>query len=125
MRARVGARLLATLLAIAIVVGVALVWGVEELRWRAQVLALVAPGQIPDLGFVESLQMLRPGSQQYLRGLLETRNPYASILNPASAPSDIQTGATVFQENCAGCHGVDARGHERAPALVARSFAHG
>lgn len=102
-----------------------LIWRVDDLRWRVQVVALVGSGSIPDLGLMEALQMLRPGSKYWLKGLLETRNPYASILNPESGPADIQAGSALFRANCAGCHGVDAHGHERAPALVGRSLTHG
>jgi hypothetical protein len=45
------------------------IWRVEDLRWRVRVLALVATGKIPDMGVMESLQMLRPGSRYWLKGL--------------------------------------------------------
>jgi len=115
----------AMLLLLAILGGAVLIWRVEELRWRIQVLTLVAAGKIPDLGLLESLQMLRPGSKYWLKELLDTRNPYASISNPDASPQDVEVGVSLFRSNCAGCHGADAKGHELAPALVGRTLAHG
>jgi alcohol dehydrogenase (cytochrome c) len=122
---RAGRILAAALVLLAVSGGATLIWAVEDLRWRAQVLALIATGRIPDLGLLESLPMLRPGSKYWLRGLLETRNPYASILNPESGPDNVEAGAAAFHANCAGCHGADAHGHERSPALVGRTLTHG
>jgi alcohol dehydrogenase (cytochrome c) len=117
--------LLACAMLLAILGAAVLIWRVEDLRWRVQVFTLVAAGKIPDLGLIESLQMLRPGSKYWLKELLETRNPYASISNPDAGPRDVETGATLFRSNCAGCHGADAKGRELAPALVGRTLAHG
>jgi alcohol dehydrogenase (cytochrome c) len=99
--------------------------GGESLRWRARVAVLVATGQVPDLGLIEALRMLRPGSGYWLEGLVETRSPYASISNPHKEPADLESGAALFRANCAACHGADARGRELAPALVGRTLKHG
>jgi len=115
----------ATLLLVAMVGAAVLVWRVEGLRWRAQVLVLVAGGKIPDLGLIESLPMLRPGSKYWLKELLETRNAYASISNPDAGPQDVAAGAALFRSNCAACHGADAKGRELAPALIGRNLDHG
>ena len=43
----------------------------------------------------------------------------AYLLQPAQAQrSDANPGAQRFMEYCAGCHGADARGGEKAPSLV-------
>jgi alcohol dehydrogenase (cytochrome c) len=119
------AMLVCAILLLAILGAAVLTWRVEDLRWRVQVFTLVAAGKIPDLGLIESLQMLRPGSKYWLKELLETRNPYASISNPDAGPQDVETGAALFRSNCAACHGADAKGRELAPALVGRTLAHG
>jgi alcohol dehydrogenase (cytochrome c) len=106
------------------VAGVYVIGG-SSLRWRAQVVALVASGQIPDLGLMDALSMVRPSSGYWLESLPVTRNPYASISNTHAAPADIAAGAAVFRQDCAGCHGADGKGHERAPALVGRIQTHG
>jgi PQQ-dependent dehydrogenase (methanol/ethanol family) len=37
---------------------------------------------------------------------------------PSVAPSNVTEGAKVFAQRCAGCHGADARGTDRGPALA-------
>src|SRR5881396_3337308 len=37
---------------------------------------------------------------------------------PSVAPSNLTEGAKVFAQRCAGCHGADARGTDRGPALA-------
>lgn len=125
MTVRAALRVCALLVIGVLLTAALIVWRMDELRWRVQVLSLVARGEIPDLGLIEAARMLRPGSKYYLRGLLDTRNPYASISNPDSSPQDIEAGAALFRSNCSACHGVDARGREIAPSLLGRTFAHG
>ncbi len=112
-------------LGLAILSAIVVIWRVESLRWRLQVLILVTTGEIPDLGLRDAVHMLRPGSSYWLKGLLDTHSPYATIVNPDSSPQDVKAGAAAFRSNCAACHGADARGFEGAPALVGRTLAHG
>ncbi len=44
--------------------------------------------------------------------------PSASESPPAFAVSPAGKAATAYAANCAACHGADARGTERAPALI-------
>lgn len=112
-------------LGIVMLVSGVLAWRTPELRWRLRVLALVAAGNVPDLGLRDAVRMLRPNSGYWLKGLTDTHSAYATIVNPDSSPQDIKAGARLFRSNCAACHGADARGHERAPALVGRHLLHG
>jgi alcohol dehydrogenase (cytochrome c) len=93
-------------------------------RWRAQVVALYLAGQIPNIGLKQLLVYLTPGSGQWLRPLIETRNPYAVIRNVKTAPADIEAGATLFRSQCAECHAPDGSGG-RGPRLIGRQFTHG
>lgn len=89
----------------------------DELHWRAEVILLRARGEITDISWAELLPMLKPGSPIYLGSLSRTRNVYASIANPWTRPEDIEAGRTLFQAQCATCHGPHGQG-EAGPALV-------
>ena len=97
----------------------------EHVRWRAQVVLLYVTGQIPDIGLKPLLVYMMPGSDQYLRPLVETHNPYAVIHNVKTTPADIQAGAQLFRSECASCHAPDGSGGRGAPALIDRAFKHG
>src|SRR5438034_758663 len=73
----------------------------QHVRWRAHVVLLYVTGQIPDLGLKPLLVYMMPGSDQYLRPLVETHNPYAVIHNVTTTPADIQAGAQLFRSQCA------------------------
>ena len=108
------------------VAGAALViWRVPDLRWRAEVVGLVASGRVKDLGLIETLHMLKPGSGYWLEGLTETRNAYMSIHNPFVSANDVTAGLNSFRQDCAACHGADGRGREVAPGLIGRALKYG
>jgi alcohol dehydrogenase (cytochrome c) len=80
----------------------------DGVRWRVEVMALLAEGKIPDLGLWEAVPMLRPNGRYYLRPLLEHRSPYATIENPYGSKEDAATGAELFRTRCELCHGASA-----------------
>lgn len=97
-----------------------------SLRWRAQALALVASGRVPDLRLGELLQLMRPASAQpQLSRLLATHNPYAVIHVPEDGSASIARGARAFRAQCADCHAPDGSGGPGAPALVGRELTRG
>src|SRR5690242_17816260 len=104
--------------AVAVLVAVFLVIFVPPpVRWRAEVVLLSLAGQIPDIKLKQLLVYLMPGSGQWLRPILTTRNPYAVIRNVKTAPADIEAGATLFRSQCAECHAPDGSGG-RGPRLI-------
>ena len=84
-----GRRLLAVAVPVA-VVGAMMISA--HVRWRAQVVLLYLTGQIADIGLKPLLVYMMPGSDQYLRPLIESHNPYAVIRNVKTTPADIQAG---------------------------------
>lgn len=96
-----------------------------HLRWRAHVVLLYFTGQIPDIGLKPLLRYMMPGSDQYLKPLIETHNPYAVIHNARTTAADIEAGAQVFRRDCASCHAPDGSGGAGGPALTHGAFRHG
>ncbi len=96
-----------------------------HLRWRAHVVLLYLTGQIPDIGLKPLLRYMMPGSDQYLKPLIETHNPYAVIHNARTTPADIEAGAQVFRRDCASCHAPDGSGGAGGPALTHGTFRRG
>lgn len=96
----------------------------DGVRWRARVIALRASGKVPDLGWLELLGMLGPGSRIGLKPLLWTRNPHRAIVNPDTSAADLEAGRRAFRSRCSRCHGPDGSGGP-APALVGRPLGHG
>jgi alcohol dehydrogenase (cytochrome c) len=99
---------------------------VPGIRWRMQIVYLDLLGRIPDLEVRELPGLLLPGAgQPKIARLVVTHNPYAVIHVPSNASADIEAGATLFREQCAGCHSPDGSGSPAAPALFGREFHHG
>lgn len=101
---------MAVLILIPVAGGAIAYWLVPEVNWRARVIALRLGGDISDLSWPELLRMLRPGSRYYLKGILETRNPYSVIVNPYATVSDVAAGAEMFRRKCTTCHETHAHG---------------
>lgn len=109
-------RIVLALAAVAAVGAAGAVYAVPELRWRAQVLLMNATGEIRDVSFAELLDMMRPGSSNYLESLARTGNPYGAIHNPYDDPGHAADGAAIFAARCATCHGGEGVG-SAAPAI--------
>ncbi len=97
---------------------------VPALQWRSQLLGLQIHGKIYDLSWAELLPMLVPGSGYYLKGLVETRNPYSSIVNIHTSAGDVDRGSQMFREMCTNCHGASGAGGS-APPLDSPNMKHG
>ncbi len=114
------------LLAVAVLVAVSGAMMISaHVRWRAHVVLLYLTGQIADIGLKPLLVYMMPGSDQYVRPLIETHNPYAVIRNVKTTPADIEAGAQLFRSQCASCHSPDGSGGVGGPALIRRKLKHG
>jgi alcohol dehydrogenase (cytochrome c) len=98
---------------------------IPQIRWRAHVLVMHLTGQIPGIELGELIGYMLPSSDQSVARLRETRNPYAVIRNLHTSTADIEAGARLFQNTCASCHAPDASGTPAAPSLVGRELKHG
>ncbi len=97
---------------------------VRGMAWRASVVALKLRGDLADIGWLELLQMLKPGSAFYIEEMATTRNPYSVIRNPLTSGSDIRAGAETFRARCATCHGADGAG-ATGPSIIGGGLRHG
>ena len=109
-----------------VVAAIIVAFAIPGLRMRAEALALVLTGRIPDLGVGDLLAMMRPGAGELELGrLIDTRNPYPVIHIPPLTAAEKAAGMKLYGAQCAGCHSPDGLGGPGAPALVGRPLAHG
>src|SRR5688572_28494315 len=96
-------------------------FGIEEMRWRSNLVLMKVAGRIEGLEWDELFSMMKPNSPYYLRALQTTPNAYAIIVNPFATDSDRENGERLFQVWCASCHGPEGTG-AAAPTLVGRTL---
>jgi alcohol dehydrogenase (cytochrome c) len=120
MRKRAWFRLVGWVL-LAAVIGV---MTLPSIRWRLHLMALEATGQIPDVSWREMRQLMSSGSMLDHGNLIASKDPYGSIKAPAATPARVGAGHEVFGQQCAVCHGDDARGRV-GPDLTKGDFRHG
>lgn len=99
-------------------------FSIPDIKWRVNVLALKLTGQIDGITMSELIHMISPGSGFWLEPVVETRNPYAAIENPFSTTRHIAEGRTIFEDECAICHGSEGVGSS-APSLSRPTLTHG
>jgi alcohol dehydrogenase (cytochrome c) len=96
---------------------------VAGLRWRVEVLWLVASDQIPDLSLLEAVRMMAPRSPYAIAALREKPSPYLAISNPFTSPADSTAGEALFRTSCSLCH--EEGSHGTAPRLRDGRLLHG
>ncbi len=92
-------------------------------RVRLSVVGLKLTGRLPDVGAAEVWSLVRPHSGFDLDGLVETRNPRASLRLPHQYEGD-SAGARLFETRCSSCHGLHAEGRI-GPGLAEGNRRHG
>jgi len=97
---------------------------VDSVNWRAVVVRQKALGELEDISWQELLSMLRPGSQIYIKKLVNTPNPYAVIRNPFRSIEDLADGRLLFERHCMQCHGEGGAGGT-APNIASGALKHG
>jgi len=113
-------RLAAMALLAAAIAAVAL----HPIRWRVHLIVLKATGQIQDLSWHEMAEFMSFGSGLNSADLLKKKDPYAVIVAPEATPARVNAGRELFSQQCAVCHGEDARGRF-GPDLTKGEFRHG
>lgn len=81
---------------------------IAGIRWRIQLLALKAVGDVPDLTWAEVARLLP--ARGTLKGVALQKGDPNAITAPEATPARIQLGRELFRARCAGCHGADAHG---------------
>ena len=101
---------------VVILIGLAAVFAIPGLRWRAEVFVMKSTGELDDLSWSEVVRWSKPGSPVYLGELPKSRSPYAAIENPRQSASDLEAGSQLFRARCSPCHGFEGEGIS-APSL--------
>lgn len=110
-------RLFLVAIALVLLLGAVAVALVPPLRFRAIIVFDKVAGRLDDAGWSDIGWMLSRGNGVDLRKLAQTRNPYEAIESPRRSHNDIEAGTRMFREQCASCHGDEARGGPGGPAL--------
>src|SRR5215831_4016166 len=97
------------------------IWGVQPLRWRAHLIGLKASGQIEDISWSELAHLIDRHNHVDSTRLFITKDPNSGIF---PIPETAQAGRELFNQQCAPCHGLDAKGG-MAPNLTKGEFIHG
>jgi alcohol dehydrogenase (cytochrome c) len=105
-----GVRFFFVTIIILVLGSIGIIYLVQPIRWRAEILLDKATGGVQEVGWSDLFRMLKPGSDIYLEGLTKTHNPYLTIENPRHTRSDLEAGKKLFLENCGMCHGDEGRG---------------
>jgi alcohol dehydrogenase (cytochrome c) len=99
-------------------------WKWERVLWRARLFARKAEGDVPDLSWRE-LWFMSVRSGFGLAGFVQqSYSLEGSVVNPYVTSEDQQSGARIFRERCAACHGNDGTGGH-APQLNRSKLNHG
>lgn len=96
----------------------------RPIRWRLHLVVLKTSGQIEDISWGEMAHLMARGSGLDSGALLKTRDPYSAISAPEPTPDRVRAGRELFNQQCAPCHGEDAKGG-MAPNLTKGEFEHG
>jgi alcohol dehydrogenase (cytochrome c) len=86
-------------------------WTWETVSWRAHLFARKAEGDLPDLSWRELWFMTHVHGGFGLEGFVRQGfSLEGSVVNPYVTNDDHQTGARIFRERCAVCHGNEGTG---------------
>jgi len=96
----------------------------EMVSWRAQLFAYKAKGDIPALSWRELWFMTHARGGFGLVRFVQGFGLEGTVVNPYVTSDDNQSGARIFRERCAGCHGNDGTGGH-APRLDRLGLSHG
>jgi alcohol dehydrogenase (cytochrome c) len=97
----------------------------ETASWRAHLFARKAKGDLPDLSWRELWFMTHVQGGFGLKDfIVQPVSLEGAVVNPYVTSDDHQSGARIFRERCAVCHGNDGTGGQ-APRLNRLGLSHG
>lgn len=111
--------------ALSLLLVIAIIFGVDPIRWRSVVVYQKATGEFGDLRWDELFTMIKPGSGFYLRDLVDTPNTFAVIRNPFKSSADIEVGARLYRSRCTQCHGAGGSTISGVDLLSGKPLEHG
>jgi alcohol dehydrogenase (cytochrome c) len=101
-------------------------WTWKSVSWRTHLFVHKVEGEIPDLSWSELWFMTRvPGGFGMEAFVGEGFSLEAAVKNPFATSDDHQSGARIFRQRCAVCHGNDGIGGAYAPRLNRTGLGHG
>ena len=100
-------------------------WNWEMVSWRVHLFVHKAEGDIPDLSWRELWFMTHfRGGLGLASFVRQGMSLEGAVTNPFVTTDDHQSGARIFRERCAVCHGNDGTGGD-APRLNRSALNHG
>jgi alcohol dehydrogenase (cytochrome c) len=96
---------------------------IRPIRSRVHLIELKATGQMPNISWTDLSHVLRGADGVDSGRLYRIKDPYSSIF-ARPTPERVREGRELFNQQCAPCHGIDARGG-MAPNLSRGDFSHG
>ena len=97
----------------------------ETASWRAHLFARKVKGDLPDLSWRELWFMAHVRGGFGLKDfIVQAVSLEGAVVNPYVTSDDHQSGARIFRERCAVCHGNDGTGGQ-APRLNRLGLSHG
>jgi alcohol dehydrogenase (cytochrome c) len=83
----------------------------SAISWRTQIYLRKSSGRLPELFWSDIFKMTgHQGGFSLGNVIVEGHSVYGSVANPYASREDREAGSRIFNEHCARCHGLDAKG---------------
>jgi alcohol dehydrogenase (cytochrome c) len=95
------------------------------ISWRAQIYLNKSFGRLPELSWSEIFKMTaHQGGFSLGNVVVEGHSVFGAVSNPYTSREDREAGSRIFNQRCARCHGLDAKG-SLGPSLARSGYKYG